>query len=159
MREASMITLHRILMATDFSDDSKEALDDAVLLTRSLRATLYLLHVFEPPFYSPTRVAIGIRPEVVQWVQDLRTEESKRLDLLTDEVRRQDAKVHSISEEGTPFLEILTAAGELPADLIVLGTHGRTGLSHFLMGRVAERVVRKAPCPVLTVRPKALQAI
>jgi nucleotide-binding universal stress UspA family protein len=55
-----------------------------------------------------------------------------------------------------PFHEILLTAGEIPSDLIVIGTHGRTGLAHVLMGSVAERVVRKAACPVFTVRPKAL---
>lgn len=151
-----MITLQRILMATDFSESSKEALNYSVYLARSLGSTLYLLHVFEPPFYSPTGVSITLRPEVDQWIRDLRAEESKRLNLLTDEVRQQGAKVHPMFKEGTPFLEILKTAGEIPADLIVLGTHGRTGLTHFLMGSVAERVVRKAACPVFTVRPKAL---
>ncbi len=152
-----MTSLQRILVATDFSEYSKEALNYAVYLARSLEATLYLLHVFEPPFYSPTGVSISIRPEVDQWIQDLRAEESKRLNMLTDEIRHQGAKVHPMFKEGTPFLEILKTAGEIPADLIVLGTHGRTGLSHLLMGSVAESVVRKAPCPVFTVRPKALE--
>jgi nucleotide-binding universal stress UspA family protein len=59
--------------------------------------------------------------------------------------------------EGPPFLEILKAAEEISAHLIILGTHGRTGLPHILMGSVAERVVRKSSCPVMTIRPKALR--
>ena len=151
-----MTSIKRILMATDFSTYSKEALDYAVHLARNLGADLYLLHVFEPPFYSPAGVSISIRPEVDQWIRDLRAEESKRLSMLTDEVRQQGTKVNPMFKEGTPLIEILKTAGEIPADLVVLGSHGRTGLSHFLMGSVAERVMRKAPCPVFMVRPKAL---
>jgi nucleotide-binding universal stress UspA family protein len=72
------------------------------------------------------------------------------------EIRHQISKAHAIFKEGVPFLEILKAAGEMQADLIVLGTHGRTGLAHVLLGSVAERVVRRSACPVLTVRPKAM---
>ncbi|HEY4485645.1 MAG TPA: universal stress protein [Nitrospiria bacterium] len=153
-----MITLHRILTATDFSDYSKEALGYAVHMARSFGAELYLLHVFEAPFFSHSGVSPNVRPEVHQWILELKKEEGKRLESLAEEVRHQGAKVHPIFKEGTPFLEILKTAGEIPADLIVLGTHGRTGLSHVLMGSVAERVVRKSSCPVFTVKPKAFAA-
>ena len=151
-----MITLHRILMTTDFSDYSKEALEYAVHMARSFGADLYLLHVFEPPFFSPSGVSLSVRPEVHQWIKEIKEEESKKLDILAEEVRHKGAKVHPIFKAGTPFLEILKTAEEIPADLIVLGTHGRTGLAHVLMGSVAERVVRKSACPVFSVRPKAL---
>jgi nucleotide-binding universal stress UspA family protein len=150
-----MIALHRILIATDFSDYSNEALEYAVYLARGFGADLYLLHVFEPPFFSHTGVSPSVRPEVHQWIKEMKEEESNKLNLLATEIRHQVAKVHGIFKEGTPFLEILKTAGEIPAHLIVLGTHGRTGLAHVLMGSVAERVVRKASCPVFTVKPKA----
>ncbi|HTN42679.1 MAG TPA: universal stress protein [Nitrospiria bacterium] len=151
-----MIELHRILMATDFSDYSNEALEYAVHLARGFGADLYLLHVFEPPFFSHTGVSPGVRPEIHEWIQEVREAEHENLNKLADRVRHQGPKVHAILKEGTPFLEILHTAGEIPADMIVLGTHGRTGLGHVLMGSVAERVVRKAACPVFTVKPKAL---
>jgi nucleotide-binding universal stress UspA family protein len=154
-----MITLHRILVATDFSDYSNEALEYAVYLARGFGAGLYLLHVFEPPFFSHSGVSPGVRPEVHQWIKEVKEGEAVQLNDLAEKVRHQGAKVHPIFKEGTPFLEILRTAGEIPTDLIVLGTHGRTGLAHVLMGSVAERVVRKAACPVFTVRPKALAVV
>jgi nucleotide-binding universal stress UspA family protein len=152
----TMITLHRILMATDFSAYSKEALDYAVHLAKVLAADLYLLHVYEAPLFVPSGVSLSMRPEVRQWILDVKGEETKKLQTLAEEVRHLGAKVHPIFKEGAPFMEILKTAEEIPADLIVLGTHGRTGLSHVLMGSVAERVVRKSACPVFTVRPKSL---
>ena len=150
-----MIQLRRILMASDFSLYSQEAQDYAVYLARSLGVDLHLLHVFEPSYYSHTGVTSRIHPEVRQWFEEIRKTEQMKLNTLTEEVRSQGVKVHAVFKEGNPFLEILKAAGEIQADLIVMGTHGRTGLAHVLMGSVAERVVRKAPCPVLTVRAKA----
>lgn len=149
--------LSRILVPTDFSDYSKEALDYAIHLARMLKAKLYLLHVFEWPVYSDVGVSPGVRPEVYEWIKEIKTESSGKLDRLADEVRRRHVTVHPLFKEGTPFLEILEAAEETRADLIVVGTHGRTGLAHVLLGSVAERVVRKSPCPVLTVRPKVLK--
>ena len=154
-----MIALHRILMATDFSDYSNEAMEYAVYLARGFGADLYLLHVFELPFFSHTGVSPGVRPEVHQLIMEAKQEAQEKLNKLAEEVRHQVAKAHPIFKEGTPFLEILKTAGEVPADLIVLGTHGRTGLAHVLMGSVAERVVRKAACPVFSVRPKVFAAV
>jgi glycine betaine transporter len=141
-------------MATDFSLYSHEAQDHAVYLARSLGVDLHLLHVFEPPYYSHTGVTPSIHPEVHQWLEEIRKTEQMKLNTLAEEVRSQGVKVYAVFKEGEPFLEILKAAEEIEADLIVMGTHGRTGLAHALMGSVAERVVRKATCPVFTVRAK-----
>ena len=151
-----MISLKRILMPTDFSDYSKEALDYAVYLAKTFGADLYLLHVYEAPLLIPSGETLNVRPEVHQWFRDLKEGASKSLDAQADKVRRFGVQVHPILREGHPFREILNIAGEISADLIVLGTHGRTGLPHVLLGSVAERVVRKASCPVFTVHPKAL---
>lgn len=143
-------------MATDFSDYSKEALDYAVYLAKTVGADLYLLHVYEIHLLMLSGETLNIRPDVYQWVRDLKEDASKSLEAQSDKVRRLGIQVHPILREGHPFREILNVAGEISADLIVLGTHGRTGLPHVLLGSVAERVVRKASCPVFTVRPKAL---
>lgn len=148
----------RILMATDFSDYSREALDDAVLLAKHFGADLYLLHAFEATLYKVPADPSAVRPGAFEWVRALREEEEKRLESLAAEVRRKGVAVHPIFKEGVPFREIPKAALEVTADLIVLGTHGRTGLDRLMMGSVAERVVRRAPCPILLVRPKALTA-
>ena len=145
----------RILMGTDFSDYSKEALDDAVLLAKQFGADLYLLHVFDVPTYIPG-VASVAGPEVFEWIRTFREEERKRLETLAEEFRQRGVMVHPILKEGIPFREIPKAAKEISADLIVLGTHGRTGLDRLMMGSVAERVVRRSPCRILLVRPKTL---
>ena len=150
-----MIILHRILVATDFSDCSNEALDYAIYLARNFGADLYLLHAFGLPFFSHTGVSPGVHPEVHQWIKEVKKDAASQLNDLAEKIRKEGAKVHPIFKEGTPFIEILKSAGEIPADLIVMGTHGRSGLSHVLMGSEAERVVRKASCPVFTVKLKA----
>jgi nucleotide-binding universal stress UspA family protein len=155
LQEETMIKLQRILMATDFSAYSREALDYAVYLVQKLKAELYLLHVFEIPHFSHTGVSPSIQPEVHKWIEQVSQEETKKLDTLVEEVRQLGVKVSGIFEEGKPFIEILKTAEKIEADLIVLGTHGRTGMAHILMGSVAEKVVRQASCPVFTVRPKA----
>ncbi len=151
-----MISLKRILMATDFSDYSKEALDYAVYLAKTIGADLYLLHVYEIPMLVIPGETLSVRTEVYEWLGDLKEDTAKSLEAQADKVRHQGVQVHPILKEGHPFREILNVAQEISADLIVLGTHGRTGLPHVLLGSVAERVVRKASCPVFTVRPKAL---
>ncbi len=151
-----MISLKRILMATDFSDYSKEALDYAVYLAKTIGADLYLLHVYEIPMLVLPGETLSVRTEVYEWLADLKEGAAKSLEAQADKVRRLGVQVHPILKEGRPFREILNIAQEISADLIVLGTHGRTGLPHVLLGSVAERVVRKASCPVFTVRPKAL---
>jgi nucleotide-binding universal stress UspA family protein len=149
-----MIKLEHLLVATDFSACSKEALDYAVQLAQKMKGRLTLLHVFESPFFYPTETALGNYPEVYQWLHDFKQEELKKLNTLTDEARKEGLPVESLFKEGAPSVEILRTAKELHADLIVLGTHGRKGLSHVMMGSVAERVAREAPCPVFIAREK-----
>ncbi|MCI0527854.1 MAG: universal stress protein [Nitrospira sp.] len=151
-----MIIIKKILVATDFSDYAKEALDYAVYLAKNLEAEIYLVHVFEIQFFIHAGVSPSIQPEVYKWIERSKIEVSKMLKALVETVQQEGVKTSSILKEGTPFLEILKTAKEVSADLIVLGTHGRTGLSHVMMGSVAERVVRKSTCPVFTVRPKTL---
>ena len=151
-----MVKLHRMLVATDFSDSSKEALDYAVSLAKSLAADIYLLQVFEPPFYPPRGAPLDAPQEVHRWIRGLKEGELRKLNELAEDVRRHGVRVHPIQAEGAPFEEILKAAEGVHSDLIVMGTHGRGGWDRFLMGSVAEKVARHASCPVLTVKPKAL---
>ncbi len=133
-----------ILHATDFSDRSKPALELACSLARDLGARLVVLHVVSPPVAVYGEGMIATLP-----VTDLE-EVRKRL----REVKPCDPGLpidHRLVE-GDPAEEIVREARDSGCDLIVLGTHGRTGLDRLLMGSVAERVMRKAACPVLTVR-------
>jgi nucleotide-binding universal stress UspA family protein len=152
------MAMKRLVFATDFSAYSGEALEYAVQFALTLGAELYLLHVFERPFFAEPGVShsIQLRHGVDQWIRDLKAEESQKLEALAKEVRGRGVTVHPLFKEGIPFVEILKTAEEMPADLLVLGTHGRTGLAHVLIGSVAQRVVQRAKCPVLTVRPAAL---
>ncbi len=144
-----MITLKKILVPTDFSDFSERALRYACALVEQFDAELHLLHVFqEVTWYSPEAVGIYTRDEYQKWKSQAAESLSKVLDANWSAGR---SIVRSI-RDGTPFFEIIQYARQTNMDLIVMATHGRTGLSHVLLGSVAERVVRKSPCPVLTIR-------
>lgn len=148
------MTPRRILVATDFSECSKEAIESAARLAECFSAELFLLHVFEPPFYTVEGIEAGIHPEVDRWARDMREKESKSLHEEVEAVRGRGINVTPYFREGSPFMEILKVAEEAGADLVVLGTHGRRGFDRFVMGSVADRVTRKAPCSVLLVRGK-----
>ncbi|MEW6681342.1 MAG: universal stress protein [Nitrospirota bacterium] len=152
-----MKPIKRILVATDFSDCSREAVDYALSFAERVGAEVEIVHVVERPVYFEVGVAhsLQLRHDVDQWLRELKAEAAKRLEALVKEVRNRKPGVRSSLREGMPVDELLKAAGETSADLIVIGTHGRTGLPHVLLGSVAERVVRGAGCPVLTVRPKS----
>jgi nucleotide-binding universal stress UspA family protein len=152
--------IRRLLFATDFSDSSKDALTHATYLATELRADLGLVHVFERPFFVESGVShrLQVRHDVDQWLRETKTDAQQRLEALAKDLRAQGLNVTTFFREGLPFVEILKVAEEIPADLIVIGTHGRTGLSHVLIGSVAERVVRGATSAVLTVRPARLAA-
>lgn len=151
-----MITMEHLLVATDFSACSKEALNYAIHLAEKMKGRLTLLHVFESPFFYPAEISVGAYPEVYQWLQDFRQDELKKLNALAEQLRKEGLSVEPLFKEGVPSLEIVQTAKEVGADLIVLGTHGRKGLSHVVMGSVAERVSREAPCPIFIVREKKL---
>jgi nucleotide-binding universal stress UspA family protein len=152
-----MKPIKRILVATDFSDCAREAIDYALSFAERVGAEVDIVHVVERPMYFEVGVAhnLQLRHDVDQWLRELKQAAAKRLDALVSELRKRNPGARSWLREGMPVEEILNAARETTADLIVIGTHGRTGLPHVLLGSVAERVVRGAPCPVLTVRPKS----
>jgi nucleotide-binding universal stress UspA family protein len=146
-----MIDLHRILVPTDFSKFSEVALTYAAALAEKFGAELFLLHVVQDlAVFIPDAVAVV--PAPVAPVEQLATAARNALDRLVQEQLLGQLPIHPEVREGTPFYEIIRFAREANIDLIVMGTHGHTGLVHVLLGSVTERVVRKAPCPVLTVR-------
>ncbi len=134
-----MQTLATILHPTDFSACAGHALELAASLARIRKARLVVLHVMAVPLVEEKR---GYREEMEQELEGLRVPGA-----LTAVERRL--------EVGDPAAAILRVAGELEADLIVMGTHGRTGLDRLLMGSVAEQVLRETDCPVLTVKASA----
>ncbi len=141
----------RILCPVDFSDASKAALETAADLAKRQGAALTLLHAYPVPGYT---VPDGSFVASSKMLEELAEAASTHLEeWRKDAVALGVPGVQAVTAVGEPAAEIVAAAKERSADLVVLGTHGRTGLTHALMGSVAERVVRRARCPVLTVHP------
>ena len=142
-----MIRLNRVLVPTDFSEHSKSAVRYGCELASKFGADLHLLHVVEqlPVMYSEGAI---FTPETEA---ELLAEATNLLDRTPEDIDVTSLKVTRATLQGHPLVEITRYAKENEIDLIVIGTHGRTGLVHMLLGSVAEKVVRKAPCPVLTV--------
>ena len=146
-----MIRLNRILVPTDFSDSARHALGYGVSLAREFGAELLLLHVVEalPGAYASELFPAPIAEVLDQVSGYARTELSR----LTAEVAEKGVPVRERLVQGKPSAEIVRVAGEEKVDMIVLGTHGKGVLDKALFGSTTERVVRKAPCPVLTCHP------
>jgi nucleotide-binding universal stress UspA family protein len=138
-----------ILYATDFSRASRPAFAKALELAKQDRARLVLLHVLMPP--SPF-LGEELPASFVELQVRARREVERQLATLVAQAKKAGVRVEAQFTEGVPSEEILRAARRQRADLIVLGTHGRTGLGRIFMGSVAERVLQRATAPVLTVR-------
>jgi nucleotide-binding universal stress UspA family protein len=146
-----MIDLHRILVPTDFGKSSENALTYAVAFAQKFGAEICLLHVVQDlAVFFPEAVFTmpPPAPPLEQFIAAART----ALERVVSGLNVDGVIVHSEIGVGPPFDEIVRVAREKNVDLIVMGTHGHTGLAHILLGSVAEKVVRRAPCPVLTVR-------
>jgi universal stress protein A len=141
-----MIDVKRILVPVDFSKSSGNALRYGCALAEKFSAEVHLLHVTDP-LKGP-----GYLPPPEEWLEELQQQARKELEKLPEPGLAGRLSVRREIRSGFPFTEIIGYAREHGIALIVMGTHGRSGLAHVLLGSVAERVVRKAPCPVLTVR-------
>jgi len=146
-----MIALKHVLVPTDFSETSDRAIRYAKAFAKAFGATLHVIHVVEEPYGQPWAVeAYGFSLAALQdeWIKEAGTRMAKV------QAETEQAAVTTVTATvlGHPVMEILRYAKDQNVDLIVMGTHGRGPLGHVVMGSVAERVVRKAPCPVLTVR-------
>lgn len=140
--------IRRLLVPHDFSDTAQHAMDLGLELARKLGASVTVMHVYELPSYG--------FPDGPAMTADMagRIEHVARRALEGVAGRARDAgvDVQSVLRQGLAWTEIVAVAEETKADMIVMGTHGRRGFTRMLLGSVAERVVRAAPCPVLTVR-------
>jgi len=147
-----VIELSRVLFPTDFSDVSLHALTYARSFADCFSAELHVIHVVDEAFQywmamGPGSLPVGPRPE------ELVDGSRQSLDaFIREHLADIERPIVSDVLVGRPFMEIIRYAHDHEMNLIVLGTHGRGGITHALMGSVAEKVVRKAPCPVLTIR-------
>ena len=149
-----MSRVRRILHPTDFSRASRAAFTKAVEMAKTNRAELLLVHVLGPPVMP--MVGDGyVSPKVYEDIAaTARSQAQTELNRLATRARKAGARMKTVLMEGVPHEQITRAARSKRVDLIVIGTHGRTGLAKFFLGSVAGRVVSIAPCPVLTVRGK-----
>jgi len=144
-----MNPIQNILCPVDFSDSSEAALDVALGLAAKLRGSVELFHVIQAPIYVGWEDSPAGLAATAEMLEVSRDRSKQQLDALAAKFGDRGAALRTTLQEGTPHHEI--AERSKTVDLIVMGTHGRTGLPHLLLGSVAERVVRTSVCPVLTV--------
>lgn len=138
--------MNKLLVATDFSSFSDRALDYAAGMATKFGAEVFIIHVIESLNYSLTDTMTLVGHE-----KALTVTAKALLENLVKQLSEKDRSVRSILVSGTPYREIIKISQEEKVDLIVVGTHGRSGVEHFLLGSVAEKVIRLAACPVVTV--------
>ncbi len=143
------VTLDRILVPLDFSEHAEAILEWAGHLAAQHGSQLILLHVYHLPVEFQQLEGAYLPPDF--W-SNMKSEAEQSLERYTTELQGRGQKVEAIVREGYPATVIIEEAESQEADLIVIGTHGLSGLKHMLLGSIAERVVQKSPCPVLTVK-------
>ena len=147
-----MIALKNILVATDFGEASAAALNYGRALARCFNAKLHVLYVCENVFTRGlgSDAYVAVFPDLQKDVEE--TSQKQLKELLTDEDRQKLSATPVVVTSNMPAMAIVQYSKDQNVDLIIMGTHGRGAVAHLLMGSVAEKVVRTAPCPVLTVR-------
>jgi nucleotide-binding universal stress UspA family protein len=143
--------IHHVLVAHDFSETSAAALDYALGLAQKLGARVTIVHAYELPSYGAPEVLIL----ATDWTKQVEVVAREALDKIIVAVRSRGFDAQPALRKGTAWREIDATATEMKADLIVVGSEGRSGLGRALLGSVAEKVVRTAPCPVLVVHRRA----
>lgn len=148
-----MIQLKRIVVPTDLSEFSQHAVRYGCEFARRFEAELHLLTVVQDVVAMVPEPGMAF-PAPGEYMQELRDASQQALSKIPEGDMAAGLQITREVRSGTPFVEIVRYARDVDADLVVIGTHGRSGLAHVLLGSTAEKVVRKAPCPVLTVRPE-----
>ncbi len=143
----------RFLVPVDFSEDANQAVEYAIDLARTLGARVTLLHVIQLLPFGSGDMSVTVPGT---YIQDLEAEITSRMQAFLERITAAGLEGGIVVVHGVPFQEILETAKNQQVDLILMGTHGRTGLQYVLLGSVAEKVVRLAPCPVLVVRQPTL---
>jgi nucleotide-binding universal stress UspA family protein len=140
----------RIFFATDFTDASTPAFHEAISMARQNGSELVIAHAYQIPSLG---IAGTVSPDMYDvWDRRLREDAEARLRALADEAAKEGVQASPLVLFGDPYEVLVQAATDRAADLLIMGTHGRRGISRLFLGSVASRVISTAPCPVLTVR-------
>ena len=142
-----MIQFERILYPTDFSESAENALQYVISLSKKYGSKIHVLHVVEPFTYTSD---FGI--DYSAQYREMEVTAKRLIEEIVTSLKKSSLDAEGAVLSGEPFVEIIRYARQENADLIVMATHGRTGIEHMLLGSVAEKVVRKSPCPVLTIK-------
>jgi nucleotide-binding universal stress UspA family protein len=145
-----MPQISRIVVPVDFSEYSKKAFRYAIDFSKTFGAEMILVYVVEPIIY-PADFSFG-QVALPSMERELQDRSKEQLHVLIKKEVPEGIQVRSVIRTGKPFVEIIQLAKEENADLIIIATHGHSGIEHVLFGSTAEKVVRKAPCPVLSIR-------
>jgi nucleotide-binding universal stress UspA family protein len=147
--------LKRILVPVDFSKDSLNAVTYAAEFAQPFGAELLLLYVVEPIYYATPTDPYAVNANVAMLIEEQHRLGEQQLTRIGADLEKKEQRFRALIKSGSPPQLITDTARSQRADLIIMATHGRTGLAHMFMGSVAEKVVRTASCPVLTVRSTA----
>lgn len=139
--------INTILVPTDFSELSNEAVDYAFSMAKRIGAKMVFMHTLEWPDHPDE-----MTPMADEGYAFMKDRGNAMLHDLVEQAGKEGLEASALLADGVPFVEIIQGARQHNADLIIMGTHGRTGFSHVMMGSQAEKVVRLAPCPVLTIK-------
>ena len=153
-----MVEIHRILCPVDFSETSRHALEHAVAIAKWYESELTVLHALYPRFRPEPPIFFAEPPHSVLESENMRDVAETQLQRWLEALGHTGVKVNTLVDEGHAVPIILQQAATVDADLMVMGTHGVSGFDRLVLGSVAEKVLRKAPCPVLTVPPAAKAA-
>lgn len=148
------IAFKKILVPTDFSKYSEAAIRFALTFARKFKSEVYFLHVRPPEFSFYVALQAFEHKKVEKGRKKDITEQEERLRSFVKKFDMKGLKTHFLVRSGPPYMEILLAVKKIKADLLVLGTHGRSGLLHVKIGSVAEKVARESSCPVMVVKPE-----
>lgn len=143
-----------ILVPTDFSDDANKAISTAMELAPLFGARIVVLHAYHLEIPMATPMGDGAYTLPSGFFEELEAQATAQVEKIAKELSEVGTEVTGIAVQQSASVAIVAQAESLPADIIIMGTRGNTGLKHVVLGSVAERVVRMAPCPVLTVKAK-----
>ena len=158
IRSRKYVGFKRIIVPIDFSDCSRKALEYAAATARAHRSKLTILHVYEEAFIEPYVRAANTEEEAQEIVRGIEQDNEVKYDDFLKKIDLSGVEYDRLLRKGIPSNEIVETAREQKAQLIVVGTHGRSGIKHMLIGSDAEEVVRNAPCDIVVVKPEKFKS-